>query len=71
MQNILFKDIYLSSVLTTYGNYVSKQNMLFKDIYPSLVLTTYGNYRPFHKTLPRSSALVKRISVRFHETGCI
>ena len=28
-------------------------------------------YRPFHKTLPRSSAFVKWISVKFYETGCI
>ena len=28
-------------------------------------------YRPFHKTLPRSSAFVNCISVRFYETGCI
>ena len=27
-------------------------------------------YHPFHKTLPRSSAFVKFISVRFFETGC-
>ena len=27
-------------------------------------------YRPFHKTLPRSSAFVKWISVRFYETDC-
>ena len=25
-------------------------------------------YRPFHKTLPRSSAFVNRISVRFYES---
>ena len=28
------------------------------------------SYRPFHKTLPRSSAFVNWISVRFYETGC-
>ena len=28
-------------------------------------------YRPFHKTLLRSSAFCKWISVRFYETGCI
>ena len=28
-------------------------------------------YRPFHKTLPRSSAFVNWISARFYETGCI
>ena len=27
-------------------------------------------YRPFHKTLPRSSAFVNWISVRFYETDC-
>ena len=27
-------------------------------------------YRPFHKTLPRSSAYVNWISVRFYKTGC-
>ena len=27
-------------------------------------------YRQFHKTLPRSSAFVNWISVRFYETGC-
>ena len=27
-------------------------------------------YRPFHKTLPRSSAFVNVISGRFYETGC-
>ena len=27
-------------------------------------------YRPFHKTLPRSSAIVNWISVRFYETDC-
>ena len=27
--------------------------------------------RPFHKTLPRSSATVGLISVRFYETGCV
>ena len=26
-------------------------------------------YRPFHKTLPRSSAFVNWISVRYYETG--
>ena len=29
------------------------------------------NYRPFHKTLPKSSAFVSWISVRFYETDCI
>ena len=28
-------------------------------------------YRPFHKTLPISSAFINRISVRFYETYCI
>ena len=28
------------------------------------------NYRPFHKTLPRSSAIVNCISVRFYEADC-
>ena len=28
-------------------------------------------YCPFHKTLPRSSAFLYRISVRFYETDCI
>ena len=28
-------------------------------------------YRPFHKTLPRSSASVNRISARFYETDCM
>ena len=28
-------------------------------------------YRSFHKTLPRSSAFVNRISVRFYETACM
>ena len=28
------------------------------------------SYRPFHKTLPRSSAFVNWILVRFYETGC-
>ena len=28
-------------------------------------------YRPFHKTLPRSSASVNGVSVRFYETDCI
>ena len=28
-------------------------------------------YRPFHKTLPRSSALVNWTSVRYYETDCI
>ena len=28
-------------------------------------------YRPFHKTLPRSSAFANQISVRFYETDCI
>ena len=27
-------------------------------------------YRPFHKTLPRSSAFLKWSSVKFYETGC-
>ena len=30
----------------------------------------FATYRPFHKTLPRSSAFVNWISVRFYETGC-
>ena len=30
-----------------------------------------SKYRPFHKTLPRSSAFLNRVSVRFYETGCI
>ena len=29
------------------------------------------SYRPFHKTLPRSTGFVNRISVRFYETDCI
>ena len=28
-------------------------------------------YRPFHKTLPRSSAFINWISVSFYETDCI
>ena len=28
------------------------------------------SYRPFHKTLPRSSAFINWISVRFYGTGC-
>ena len=28
-------------------------------------------YRPFHETIPRSSAFVNWNSVRFYETGCI
>ena len=32
---------------------------------------SYFKYRPFHKTLPRSSASANRISVRFYETDCI
>ena len=28
-------------------------------------------YRPFHKTLPRSRAVINQISVRFYETNCI
>ena len=32
--------------------------------------TVLCTYRPFHKTLPRSSAFVNWISVRFYETGC-
>ena len=27
-------------------------------------------YRPFHKTLPRTSAFINWITVRFYETGC-
>ena len=28
-------------------------------------------YRPFHETLPRSSAFINWISIRFYETACI
>ena len=28
-------------------------------------------YRPFHKTLPKSTAFINRISVKFYETDCI
>ena len=34
-----------------------------------LIYTTFI-YLPFHKTLPRSSAFVNWISVRFYETAC-
>ena len=32
---------------------------------------TYITYRPFHKTLPRASAFVYWISVRFYESDCM
>ena len=38
--------------------------------YNRMYLETHLSYHPFHKTLPRSSASVNRISVRFYETGC-
>ena len=33
-------------------------------------LISYVRYRPFHKTLPRSSAFINRIQVRFYGTDC-
>ena len=36
----------------------------FKNLFAKL------KYRPFHKTLPRSSAFVYWILVRFYETDC-
>ena len=34
------------------------------------IINSIFNYRPFQKTLPRSSAFVYWISVRFYETDC-
>ena len=51
-------------------------NIYFADILPHLPKKTgigtvlVSRYRPFHKTLPRSSAFVNWIPVRFYETGC-
>ena len=46
--------------------------MIISIYYNSLSRSLYRfTYRPFHKTLPRSSAFCKWISVRFYETGCI
>ena len=35
-----------------------------------LLKCNFLKYRPFHKTLPRSSAFVNWVSVRFQETNC-
>ena len=53
---------------------------IFQQIQNGLKRTIWGEtflkysldrYRPFHKTLPKSSAFINKISVRFYETDCI
>ena len=44
-----------------------QRSFRFLKIYRKYIHFTY---RPFHKTLPRSSAFVNWISVRFYETDC-
>ena len=47
-------------------------NILFVYLYKNNTVKRFFRflYRPFHKTLPRSSAFVNWISVRFYETDC-
>ena len=52
------------------GETLQKKNMWVTSPFKKIQKVT-DIYRPFHKTLPRSSAFVNRISVRFFETGCI
>ena len=44
--------------------------MYIMEMY-SWILDSYVSLRPFHKTLPKSSAFVKWISERFYETDCM
>ena len=41
------------------------------EFFTNCVFLVSVYYRPFHKTLPRSSSFVNRISVSFYETGCM
>ena len=62
------------SWLTSYGHGL-KEDLVFKYLGLSDFWLNKKNwkfrYRPFHTTLPRSSAFVNWISVRFYETDCI
>ena len=49
----------------------TKKIFLFKLRWKKDFCDKTFSYRLFHKTLPRSSALISWISVRFYETDCI
>ena len=58
-----------------WGNMLQKRKSCINVCYSSktnnkLPVTLSPRYCPFHKTLPRSSAFVSWISVRFYETDC-
>ena len=58
-----------------WGNMLQKRKSCINVCYSSktnnkLPVTLSPRYCPFHKTLPRSSAFVNWISVRFYETDC-
>ena len=50
--------------------FLNTNNSDFEDFEFQSNICYMFKYRPFHKTLPRSSAFVNWISVRFYETGC-
>ena len=50
---------------------IGHQNLMFVDYVGSASGLDLQIYRPFHKTLPKSSAFINKISVRFYETDCI
>ena len=50
---------------------ITKYLLHYSFVYYATTVSMYlCVYRPFHKTLPRSSAFVNLISVRFYETDC-
>ena len=71
---ISFKQSTRSLLLNVTGMIILQQKYhksLFLSFAPIEKPIWYNMYRPFHKTLPRSSASVNRISVRFYKTGCM
>ena len=53
-----------------YGGSLWRCRRAWYALHTVIVWWTFWTYRSFHKTLPRSSAFVKWISVRFYETDC-
>ena len=51
--------------------YFYKRKLRHYVVYVAIYKGTCSKYRPFHKTLPRSSAFLNWISVRFYETDCM
>ena len=48
-----------------------KKLITFHNFFIQILVYISLRYRPFHKTLPRSNAYLKWMSVRFYETDCI